>query len=213
MPCAADFFDELTDWHNVLQGGLGSLIGSMLGVLGAFLAALLTITSQRRNDRALAREMAGVAGATRITAALRHLARSLTAIRVSREVGSGMPIHRVRELLSEPAETFGLVIDQEGALIPRELADPLHSIYAGASILVGDEVLYELSSSVMQLTALDKMMSDANRSLYRYRQDPIGESRRLSREARQARKKEERAKKGRGHQESGPGQAAPRPGE
>ncbi len=47
---------ELTDWHNLLQGALGSLVGSAIGVLGAFWAAASTIKGQLESDRALARD-------------------------------------------------------------------------------------------------------------------------------------------------------------
>jgi hypothetical protein len=189
---AADFINGLTDWQNLLQGGLGNLVGSALGVFGAGLVAVFTLRRQRRNDREHAREMAGVQAAEEVAAALRRLSRPVTSIRISRELSGGKPIAEARKLIEEPAEEFGDVLDRAGALLPEELMGGLRGINVLTSIMVTDEVFYELWGSLDRLQNLEKQMVGTASSLYRYRQDPFKETRRLRREARRRMRRDRR---------------------
>ena len=40
-------------WDNLLSGALGSILGSVLGVLGAYYLAVRTLTETRKNERIL----------------------------------------------------------------------------------------------------------------------------------------------------------------
>jgi hypothetical protein len=69
--------DELTDWTNLVQGSLGSVVGSVLGVLGAFWAARWTIKGQLESDRALARETGRLSAAKDAAVLVNQIERAL----------------------------------------------------------------------------------------------------------------------------------------
>jgi hypothetical protein len=57
-------------WSNLLSGVIGSVLGSALGVVGAYYLAVRTLMKTRENERVLTREQASVDSAGEITVAL-----------------------------------------------------------------------------------------------------------------------------------------------
>ncbi len=57
-------------WSNLLSGAIGSVLGSVLGVVGAYYLAVRTLIKTRENERILTREQASVDSAGEIAVAL-----------------------------------------------------------------------------------------------------------------------------------------------
>jgi hypothetical protein len=83
----AGFVDELTDWHNLLQGALGSFVGSILGVIGAVLAALWAVQRQIKLQESSARQQLAREKAKDVQRQLNNLRTYLLSMSADLEVG------------------------------------------------------------------------------------------------------------------------------
>lgn len=80
----------LTDWPNLLQGGVGSVHGSALGVLGAYGAAAFTLGRQRRNDRRQFSEHRGVEAAAGVAHTIDDLNANLLRLAAAEALGGNV---------------------------------------------------------------------------------------------------------------------------
>lgn len=116
-------------WDNLLQGAIGSVLGSALGVFGAFYAAIHTIRKTQQDERVLLREQVGIMAAGEIGAVLLMVYDSLRQLlleagNVPNETEITVPAPQgaiIRDLLNQSSRLITL----EGTLLRRDLANSI----------------------------------------------------------------------------------------
>jgi hypothetical protein len=182
--------NELTDWHNLLQGGLGSLVGSFVGVVGAYVLAVRTIHRQQRADRDLAREQLGLEAAGGVARALVAVEDATRTARIRQEIHGHVDHSELDELLRGPTESFQQIKADADPLLPELVAGRLRAIYMLASSIY---VLAEFSTSdetKERISALDDRISRMQSTLRNYRRDPLGTVAKLQHEERKRRRRQ-----------------------
>jgi hypothetical protein len=175
--------DYLTDWPNLLQGGAGSVVGSALGVLGAYGAAAFTIGRQRRNDRRLLSEQRGVEAAAGIAHTIDDLNANLLRLAAAEALGGDVQAawrsveenkakldagrldlapHATRELLSSLDRADRLLFDLwEHFTLGADLPDP-----------IGKEDRPQLSLLGRSVMQAHDTVTHAGRTVEQYRRAP-----------------------------------------
>jgi hypothetical protein len=172
-----DLWKELSDWNNLLQGALGNLVGSLLGILGAYLLAVRTIQGQLKADRQLLREQEGVAAAGRVRAQLEEISQRLFGLLIgpidhadadnSASVELAASINRLRDIQQEldPA-------------LPELLAARLRMLPAALTWVVF-QPLTGHHPDVRDVESRYLVIVDLMHDLDLYRRDPLKTLRRL----------------------------------
>lgn len=186
----SELINELTDWHNLLQGGVGSLLGSLIGVLGAYVLAVRTIRGQQRADRELAREQQGVEAAGQLARSLGHVDDALRSVKSHLAVyGELPPEDSLRYSLVPRVDEFGEDLRSVDPLIPDVIGERLRVIHLKGAALPF-QVQTEAQRAVLdRIKLLDETVEEVGPILRAYRRDPLGTIARLERERRKRRRR------------------------
>ena len=158
-------------WDSLLQGAIGSVLGSALGVFGAFYAAIHTIRKAQQNERVLLREQVGVRAAGEIGTVLLMMYDSLRQLLLQAGDVSGdteltVPTPQgsiIRDLLNQSSRLITL----EGTLLPRDLANSIGNLRDAMREEFG--VTTPDSVTKGKLVKLQKHLREATDELREYR--------------------------------------------
>ncbi|BCB86897.1 hypothetical protein [Phytohabitans suffuscus] len=179
---------ELIDWHNLLQGALGSICGSLLGVLGAYALAVWTLRGQLKADRQLLREQEGVSAAGRAKAYLDEISRALfdLLLHVSANGHGRSRADASRAALLESVNRLKAVQPELSVQLPELIACQLRTLPATLTWLT-ISLLGEERSASSEVEQRYKLVLGILDDLDQYRRDPLNTIKRLRRRRRRGR--------------------------
>lgn len=179
---SGSFVHELTNWSNLLQGSIGSIVGAVLGVMGAYLAARHSIVGTVKSQRLLDEEREGREFAEELIPLLELIGTEAETILTLRADGGFSPGLRDSLRLGHERERDQLVAlgGQATMKFPAAPAERLDLL----SVLLATVSLTDDSDPILQkLNILCRAIGD---ELAAYRRDPVRQRKKWDRESRTA---------------------------
>jgi hypothetical protein len=158
-------------WSNLLSGAIGSVLGSVLGVIGAYYLAVRTLIKTRENERTLTREQASVDSARDIAVALMRFRDSLGVLR--REAGKLAMSDDVAidsqaaDLLWPAMADLSREVTVHENMLPPELAAKVVEVLIAMREIFGVEPRPSITKE--HLTEIDKRTRSASDALSEFR--------------------------------------------
>jgi hypothetical protein len=158
---------------NLLNGALGSILGSIVGVIGAYYLAVTTIRKTLENDRSLTQERISVEAAGAIAVDLVNFYDLLgELIQMNREKEASDLLEAEPDLQAELADTMKDLsrdITIEATLLPRALGEEVGQARKAIREILGVSAKSAVSKS--QLIELRQIIRDTGDSLREYRRE------------------------------------------
>lgn len=139
---AAGALDALGGWASLWQGAVGSALGSIIGILGAYLLSVHTIRRQLETERLLARERKGVDLADELVAKLAELVSALSRLETLRllvavknvdddeDDDTGQTYQEVSKRVLELSESIVREVNGRARWLPAGLTEQCFSVSA-----------------------------------------------------------------------------------
>ncbi len=170
-------WDTLTGgMDNLLQGGAGGLVGTVVGIAGALLVARWTTRHELARAQEAAHRAASVEAAGRVSAALHDLRNRLSDVTPSKFFESASFGHRQAQAWDAVRDAFRRILVEDGPLLPddEERALVALSAYTGRVYVVEvdtdrDELVFVETASEAHLSGLLGDVDAAIERLRRFR--------------------------------------------
>ena len=178
---SGSFLHELTNWSNLLQGSIGSIVGAVLGVMGAYLAARHSIVGTIKSQRTLDSEREGREYAEKFIPILELLATETnTMLTLRSDEGFSQGLRESLRLGHEQEREQLIRLGADAALklpsMPAERIDMLSLLLATIDVTDND--------SDLMLEKIGAVCRKCAEELIAYRRDPVAQLKKWEREAR-----------------------------
>jgi hypothetical protein len=159
--------------NNLFSGALGNILGSIIGVIGAYYLAVSTIRRTIKNDRVLTQERISVEAAGTIAINLVNFYDLLgELLHMNSEKGAEDPLETEPSFLTELVRTMRSLsrdITIEATLLPRNLAEEVSRARKAMRETFGVSATATVSKG--QLLELRQVIRDTGDSLREYRRN------------------------------------------